>query len=529
MELALKSAHAGGAIGPGGHAGTPLRARASHAVSRDRRRLFPLVAAAIAGCAVGPDFRPPAAPDVERYTALPLAEQTAAAPVPGGAAQRFVTARAIPAQWWTLFRSDALDQLVRRGLADSPTLAAAQATLREAQQSLRARSGSLYSPALDASLSAARRRPSLADLGLPGIERSAFSLYNASVDVSYTFDMFGGLRREIEALRAQVDYQAYQLEAAYLSLSANIVTSAVTEASLRAQIGATEEILAALERQVAIVERQLELGAVARTDVLTQRAEAARVRATLPRLEKQLAAARHQLAVYVGRLPSAADLPAFTLAMLQLPTELPVSLPSALVRQRPDIRAAEALLQAANATIGVATANLYPRITLAATYGSSATNLDEMFGGGTRFWSVGASLLQPIFHGGELRARRQAALAAFDAAAAQYRQTVLAAFQNVADVLRALETDARALAEQERAFAAAREALALIRKQYEIGAASYLQLLDAQRQFQQSRIELIQAQAARYADTAALFQALGGGWWSGADSPAPARTVPLAP
>ncbi|HEX7044602.1 MAG TPA: efflux transporter outer membrane subunit [Burkholderiales bacterium] len=476
--------------------------------------LLAVTAPAVAGCVVGPDFRRPETPATNRYTPEPLPDRTASAPVEGGAAQHFVAAKDIPAQWWTLFRSEALDRLVREALTQSPSLAAAEARLRQAQELLRAETGAVYYPAIAADAAASRQRRSVAGLGIPGISGGVFNLYHVSVSVSYALDTAGGLRRQIEALQAQVDFEAYQREAAYLALAGNVVTAAVTEASLRAQMRATEEILAGIENQLAIAEKQLAIGAIARTDVLTQRAEAAQVRATLPALERQLAAVRHQLAVLLGRLPSAADFPEFTLAALELPTELPLTLPSALVRQRPDVRAAEALLHAASAQIGVATANLYPQIALSAAYGTEATETDELFDGDTRFWSIGASLLQPFFNGGELRARRRAAIAAFDAAAAQYRQTVLAAFQDVADVLRALETDARALLEQQRAFAAAEEALALVRRQYKVGAASYLQLLDAQRQFQQARINLVQAQAARYADTAALFQALGGGWWN---------------
>jgi len=476
--------------------------------------LLAVTAPAVAGCVVGPDFRRPETPAPDRYTPEPLPERTASAPTEGGAAQRFVAAEDVPAQWWTLFRSEPLDRLVREALAQSPSLAAAEARLRQAQELLLAETGAVYYPAIAADAAVARQRRSVASLGIPGLSGGVFNLYNVSVSVSYALDTAGGLRRLIEALQAQVDFEAFRREAAYLTLAGNVVTAAVTEASLRAQIRATEEILAGIENQLAIAEKQLAIGAIARTDVLTQRAEAAQVRATLPALERRLAAVRHQLAVLLGRLPSAGDVPAFTLAALALPTELPLSLPSALVRQRPDVRAAEALLHAASAQIGVATANLYPQLTLSAAYGTEATDSDALFESNTRFWSIGASLLQPLFNGGELRARRRAAIAAFDAAAAQYRQTVLAAFQDVADVLRALETDARTLLEQQRAFAAAEEALGLVRRQYKVGAASYLQLLDAQRQFQQARIDLVQAQAARFADTAALFQALGGGWWN---------------
>ncbi len=470
-----------------------------------------VTALAVGGCAVGPDFHRPAAPKTDGYTPTALPQQTVSAPGVGGAAQRFVAGQEIPAQWWTLFHSEALDKLIRQALADSPNLAAAQATLRQAQENARAQFGTLL-PSVDANLSAERQKFSAAEFGQPG--SSLFNLYNASVSVSYTLDVFGANRRQLEALRSQVDYEAYQLEAAYLTLTSNIVTTAVKEASLRAQLQATQDIVAALEKQLELVERRFELGAVPRSDVLTQRTALAQQRATLPPLEKQLAQTRHQLSVYVGQLPSQDGLPEFELEALQLPEQLPVSLPSSLVRQRPDIRASEALLHEASAQVGVATANLYPQITLTGAYGSVANQAGDLFSGGTSIWSLAAGLTQPLFRGGQLTAKRRAAIAGYDQAAAQYRETVLEAFQNVADTLRALETDARALRAQAEAEAMARDTRDLTQKQFELGAVSYLSLLTAQQQYQQTRISLVQAQATRYSDTAALFQALGGGWWN---------------
>ena len=481
-------------------------------------RVFVLAAiagAVLAGCAVGPDFHTPEAPAATAYTASAMPPETAASPGPGGTAQRLVPEQEIPAQWWTLFHSTALDQLVRQALADNPTLTAAQATLRQSQESLRALVGSALFPSVDANASVSRQKISGAAFGQPESQFSPFTLYNASVSVSYALDLFGGARRELEALQSQVDFQRFQLEGAYLTLTSNVVTTAVKEASLRAQIRATLEIVAALEKQLDLVERQFQLGGVARSDVLTQRVQLAQTRATLPPLEKELALTRHQLAVLAGRLPGeAAALPEFDLDGLELPQQLPVSLPSSLVRQRPDVRASESLLHAASAQVGVATANLYPRLTLSGSYGSEAVKPGSLFSGGTEVWSLGAGLLQPLFHGGELSAKRRAAVAAYDQAAAQYRATVLLAFQNVADVLRALEADARTLQAQADAEAAAHDTLDLTQKQFQLGAVSYLLLLNAERQYQQSRISLVQAQAVRFADTAALFQALGGGWWN---------------
>lgn len=404
--------------------------------------------------------------------------------------------------------------MIRQALADSPTMAAAQATLREAQENLRARTGTVYYPSVDGIFSVTREKFTGASFGQPSASSNTYNLYNASVNVSYMLDIFGGGRRELEELRAQVDFQRFQLEGTFLTLTSNLVTTAVQEASLRAQIRATQDILAVQEKQLVVVERHFQLGGVSRSDVLAQRAQLAQTRTTLPPLEKQLAQMRHQLAVLAGRFPGEAALPVFDLNGLRLPQELPVSLPSSLVRQRPDIRASEELLHAASAQIGVATANLYPKITLTGSLGSNATRIQDLFSSGSSIWSLGAGLLQPIFHGGELTAKRRASVAVYDQAAAQYRETVLLAFQNVADVLRALDLDAQTLKAQTEAETAARESLDITERQFQLGAVDYLSLLNAQRQYQQAMISLAQAQAARFTDTAALFQALGGGWWN---------------
>ncbi len=478
------------------------------------RSLAVILAVALAGCAVGPDFRRPAPPPVASYTPGALPAETATAPGVGGAAQHFVSGGDIPARWWELFRSEALDRWIREALSNSPTLGAAEATLRRAQEIRRARSGVLL-PSVDGSVSATRQKPSGAFLGEPNAKINPFTLYDASVDVSYTLDLFGRTHRELEALQAQVDYQAFQLEGACLTLTSNIVTAALQEASLRAQLQATRDILATQEEQLAMIEIQFRLGGNTQTDVLAQRAFLAQSRATLPPLEKRLAQTRHLLAVLAGRFPGeAADLPEFHLEAFRLPEELPVSLPSSLVRQRPDIRSAEELLHAANATVGVATANLYPQITLSARFGTETARFGDLFHPGTAVWDAGAGLLQPIFRGGALEAARRAEVAGFDQAAAQYRETVLHAFRDVADVLRALEYDAMTVKAQADAETAASDTLDIAKKQVRFGATSYLSLLNAQRQYHLARILLVQAQASRFADTAALFQALGGGWWN---------------
>lgn len=480
-----------------------------------KKRIFTaaLIAAGLGGCALGPDFKTPAAPATasDSYTPNPLPKQTASAPGIGGASQQFAFGQEIPAQWWTLFRSEALDQLIRNALAQNPNMAAAEAALRQAQETYNAQAGSLVYPSVNGQLGVARQKTSAATTGAGA---GVFNLYNASVNVAYTPDVFGATRRTLEGAQAAVDYQRFQVEATYLALSANVVTTAIQEASLRAQLKATRDVLDALTRQLNVIEKQFEFGAVPRTQVLSQRNQVAQVVATVAPLEKALAAAQHQLSVLAGKLPGEAGMPEFALESLTLPEQLPVSLPSELVRQRPDIRASEEQLHQASAAVGVATAAQYPQFTLSGSYGSSAQTFGKLFDSDTNAWNLAASLTQPIFNGGALNARRRAAEAAYDAAAAQYRATVLVAFQNVADALRALDADAAALKAQAEAEALAKETLALAEQQYKLGGISYLVLLDAQRSYQQTHIALVQAQAARYADTAALFQALGGGWWN---------------
>ena len=490
-----------------------------------RSAVLGLTALMLAGCMVGPNFQRPDAPRTDRYTETPLPQETTSTTATGGAAQRFVAGGDLPAQWWSLYRSEPLDRLIRDALADSPTLAAARATLRQAQENLTAQTGALLYPGVDANASATREKISNASFGQPGAS-PIFNLYNASVNVSYMLDVFGGNRRQLEGLQALVDYQSYQLEGAYLALTGNIVTATIREATLRAQIASTREILAAEQDQIRRVARQFELGGVGRLELVAQRAQAAQTEATIPPLENQLAQTRHQLAVLTGRLPSDIVVPQFSLDTLQLPEDIPVSLPSELVRQRPDIRAAEALLHQASAQIGVATANLYPQITLTGSFGAQSNQIHNLFAGPS-LWSIGAGLLQPLFHGGQLEAERRAAIAAYEAAQAQYQETVLQGFRNVADALRALEEDARTLKAQAEAETLARERLDLTRKQYQLGGTSYIALLDAQRQYNLAQFALVLVQGNRYADTAALFEALGGGWWNrdvAATAAEPAKT-----
>jgi NodT family efflux transporter outer membrane factor (OMF) lipoprotein len=470
---------------------------------------------ALSACAVGPDFAVPPAPAVSGYTPEGQPAATVSVDIASGAAQRFDSGRDIPGEWWKVFHSKELDGLIAEALRANPSLQAAQAALWQAKENLYAQEGHLM-PSLDANASDTRQQFSPAEFGLPG-SPLIFNLFQTTVNVSYTPDVFGGQRRLIETQAALADYQRFQLEATYLTLTSNVVTAAVQEASLRGQIDATLEIIKSETDQLTVVRNQFDAGAASRTDVLTQQSAVATTQATLPPLQKQLEQQRHLLLTLIGRFPNDAHNDHLTLASLRLPTDLPVSLPSQLVEQRPDVRASQAQLHQASSQIGVAIANRLPQFTLTGDYGSAAVTTAALFTPGALIWSAAASGTQPIFHGFTLLHQQRAAEAAYDQAGAQYRSTVLTAFQNVADALRALQFDAATLKAQRAALRDASETLDLARGQYRLGAITYLILLNAQNSYQQARLAVVQAQAARYADTAALFQALGGGWWNRAD------------
>ncbi|GAC1694260.1 MAG: efflux transporter outer membrane subunit [Steroidobacteraceae bacterium] len=473
-----------------------------------------VLAAAVSACAVGPDFHAPAPPATTQYTRAPQPAATVAAAGHSGAAQTLIADRDIPADWWTLFHCEPLDALVRQSLTDNPSVQAASAKLRNAAETWRAQRGGLLLPAVDAKASAERLKEPGAALGQPGLPAVTFDLFNASVGVTYRLDFFGASRRQVETLRAQTDFQRFELEAAYLTLAGNVVTTAVNIASLHAQITALTEIITSEHDQMKVVQRQFDAGAASRSDVLAQQTQVAANEALLPGLQKQLAQAQHRLAVLAGRTPDDSSLPDFTLDQLTLPGELPLSVPAKLVRQRPDVQAAEALLHQSTAQLGVATANLYPQLNLTGSIGSETVSASDLFKSGTGAWNIGGTLLQPLFRGGQLHGLRRAARADLDRATADYRQAVLSALQDVADTLRALEADARTLQADATTETDARDALAITKLQYQAGGVSYLALLNAQRTYLQARQVRIQAEAARYADTAALLQALGGGWWN---------------
>ncbi|MEA2998395.1 MAG: hypothetical protein QOK17_228 [Sphingomonadales bacterium] len=477
-----------------------------------------LLASLLGGCVVGPNFKPPAAPKVVRYTATPLPAATVATPgVTGGAAQRFVSGADIPADWWTLFHSPPLNALIEQALANNPNLKAAQAALLAAHENTRGQRGA-YLPQVNAGLGITRQRdPSEALAPVPSNNAFLYTLATPQLSVSYMPDVFGLNRRTVEAAAAQEEATRYQLIATDITLSANVVAAAVEEASLRDQIDATRALIDIDRKMLEIVRYQKRKGYAGGLDLAAQQSQLAQLEASLPPLVKQLDQQHNAMAVLIGRFPGEVPPENFTLASLQLPRDLPVSLPSALVAQRPDVLQAEANMHAASAQVGIATANRLPNITLTANAGSTALAIGQVFGPGTGFWNIGAALLAPIFDGGTLRHQQRAARAAYTEAAEQYRATVLSAFQNVADSLTALDQDARTLKANAAAADAARATLDLSRLQYKDGYAAYLAVLNAEQSYQQARIDLVQAEASRYADTAALFQALGGGWWQRAD------------
>ncbi len=459
---------------------------------------WPLAAALLAGCTtVGPNFKVPDAPTVAGYTRQPL---------PAGVASGLVVA----ADWWKSFNSPRLDDLVARALQHSPTLDAAAATMRHAQQLHQAQAGDTLYPTVNAKAGASRNQINPASFGQNGNSETLYNLYNVGAVVNYNLDLFGGNRRTLEALAAQADYQGYQLFGARLVLAGNVVTTVFGQAQLGEQIAASEAILLEQQKQLDIAHKRLELGAAAQADVLTLQTQVEQTRATLPALRNRLEQADHLLAALIGQAPAAADIPRFKLAEFTLPARLPLVVPSELVRRRPDIQASAALLHVATAQYGVAVSSLYPQIKLSANLATQALTTGALFGPGSMIWSLAGQLAQPLFNGG-LKAGSNAAEASMEAAGANYRETVLEAMRSVADVLRQLDNDAQVLQAETAANTSAQASLRIVRDQYWLGAAGYLQLLTAQQQFQQTRIGLIAAQAARLADSAALFQAMGGG------------------
>jgi NodT family efflux transporter outer membrane factor (OMF) lipoprotein len=466
----------------------------------------------LAGCAVGPDFEKPRAPDVTGYSVNPLSAVAATPHVVGGDAQKFIQDADVPGDWWMLFHSRHLNELIEQSLGRNPDLKSAQAALTVAKENVLAQRGAYY-PSVNAGFSASRQKQPDTLAPVPSNNAVLYSLFTPQLGISYVPDVFGLNRRTVESLQAQADQARFQMIATYTTLTSNLVVAAIQEAALQAQADATRELVDVNAKMVEILRYQVAKGYASGLDLAAQESQLAQVKAALPPLLKQLDQQHDLIAVLGGRFPADAPAGKFDLASLQLPVDLPLSLPSALVAQRPDVRQAEANMHAASALIGVAEANRLPNIELTANAGNTALAIGQVFNMGTGFWTIGANLTAPIFEGGKLLHQQRAAEAAYTQAAEQYRSTVLVAFQNVADALAALEHDAEGLQAAAAAVDAAKVTLDLSQRQERAGYANTLALLNAEQAYQQARINLVQARANRYADTAGLFQALGGGWW----------------
>ncbi len=467
------------------------------------------LACGLCGCAVGPDFHRPAAPPVTHYGFGGDPRETTAAQ---GIVQRFNPGADVAGDWWRLFNSVPLQGIIREALAKNPGLAAAQASLRASEDSLRAGYGIFY-PQVRADAAATRERFSLVSLG-ENTRASVFNLFTLSASASYALDLFGGERRQLEGLTAEVDVQRANEHATYVTLLANIVNTVVAEAAYRAEIDATLQLIDLQRQQVKLAHVQYESGTQPYSNVLSLQSQLASYEATIPQLQQKLAQSDDLLATLVDRVPAEWAPPPIDLEDLRLPRDLPVSLPSNLVRQRPDILVAEATAHAASANVGVATAALLPSVTLNAAYSANSSATNRMFASNGKAWSFGADVGQPLFEGGTLWFNRKAAIENYRGAMALYRQTVLGAFEQVADALRALDHDATALRAEDDALDAARQALHLVETNYEAGLSTYLDVLNADAQYHQAAINDLQALAVRYQDTVALYVALGGGWWN---------------
>jgi NodT family efflux transporter outer membrane factor (OMF) lipoprotein len=483
-----------------------------------RRRFAPLVASLLTtSCVVGPNFKPPAAPPVSGYTATPPASTATTPGVPGGEEQRFVSGADIPADWWTLFHSRPLNTLIEQALANNADLKTAQAALLAAQENTRAQRGA-SAPKVSAGAGITREQdPSGALAPVPSNNAFLYTLVTPQLSVSYMPDVFGLNKRTVEAAAAQAQASKYQMVAVYITISANVAAAAVQQASLEDQVDATNELIRIDREMLGIVQYQKSKGYAAGADLAAQQTQLAQLEASLPPLVKQRDQQNNLIAVLTGQYPGQVPVPKFSLSGFTLPSDLPLSLPSELVERRPDVLQAEANLHAASAQVGIATANRLPNITLSANAGSTALAIGQVFGPGTGFWNLGAGLLAPIFDGGSLLHQQRAARAAYRQSAEQYRTTVLTAFQNVADTLTALEQDAKTLKATAAACDAAKTSLDIATLQHKDGYVAYLAVLTANQNYQQARIALVQAEADRFADSAALFQALGGGWWHKAE------------
>ena len=461
------------------------------------------------GCAVGPNFVRPAPPDTDRYTRELQSEATVSA---NGQAQHFKPSDTLIADWWKLFESAELNATVNKAIANNPTLQASEASLASSQDNMRAGYG-VFFPQIQAGLGASRQRSSSLQQGSQTSGR-IFNLVTLSSTISYAIDVFGGARRSVESLRAQADFQRYENVAAYLILSSNVVNTSIARAAYYEEICTTKQLIKLEKQQLRLTQAQVRAGTSPYVNILSIESLIAANQALLAPLEQNLSQAEHLLATLEGEFPSKADLPEINLNKFSLPIDLPVSLPSDLVNQRPDILAAEAQMHVASAKIGVATALMFPSFSLNGTYGAAGSSFGNLSSANSRFWSIGPSVTTPVFQGTSLWFVRRAAIDAYHLSQANYRQAVLGAFEQVADSLKALEHDAEALQAQVEAQRATGEAVNLLQVNYRTGMAAYLDVLTADVQFHEATIAYLQAVAQRLQDTVVLFVALGGGWWN---------------
>jgi NodT family efflux transporter outer membrane factor (OMF) lipoprotein len=494
----------------------------------------PVAALLLCGCAVGPDFLRPAAPDDAGFAPKPLPAITVSAPAYGGAAQRFTSGQDVPFDWWTKFQSPQLNKLVEKALRANPTIEAAKATLLQAQELVYAQQGYFF-PTVGASYNGQRQKlaGNVSGTSAPGVQANGtailatqdlpssphnvplfFNFHTIELTVGYTPDVFGSNRRQVESLAALADNERFELEAAYITLASNVVAAAIQEVSTRSQIAATKEIIEFDKKALEILRNQQKFGQAMGIDAAAQEAALAAIEQTLPPLKKQLEVTRDLIRALVGNLPNQGVEETFQLSSLHLPEDLPISLPSKIVEQRPDVRAAEEQMRSANALVGVAIAARLPQFALTGTYGGTATLINQLIFPGAGFWTLTGNVVQTLFDAGTLLHKQRAADEALIQAAAQYRSTVITAFQNVADTLHALVSDADSLKAAVAAEHAAKVTLDLTQNQQRVGYVNYLTLLTAEMAYQTALINLVQAQATRFGDTAALFQALGGGWWN---------------
>lgn len=459
------------------------------------------LAALLSACTpVGPHYKSPDAPDAKGYTSEKEILTTK---------QRLALGKELEMDWWRLFASTPLDDLITQAMTDNYTIAAANETLLQAQETVKAENGGLV-PQFSLGANAVRQKYGVALFGPSNFKIPPFNAYEVGPSMSWNLDLFGGQQRSVERQQALADYQSHELDAAYVTLSGNIVAEALEIAAAKGEIGAVEKIIAEDKKTLKLVETALKAGAETKVDVLTVRSQLENNQTLLPPLKQRLSVARHALAILMGKPPGNWMPPEFTLDSFILPKELPASLPSELAHKRPDILAAEANVHAASAAVGVATANLYPKINIFGSLLQEALVPGQLFNGANGAWAIGGGITAPLLNGGTLKAEKSAAEHAYQASLAQYKETVLRAFGQVADALTALTHDAELFDGQQKAFNTSRSSLNLMRKSYQAGEANLLQVQDAERQLAQAQLGLVQAQSQRYQDTAALFVALGG-------------------